>query len=91
MKSAGQKKLSDDHIWWSVYTRPFRSRFSRANRVTVCYVMLMLIVIANALFYESAPHRVSDGLFQYAMLTLDVKDVSTEDLQTWRHLSNYVR
>ncbi len=25
MKSAGQARLSDEHIWWSVWTRPYRS------------------------------------------------------------------
>lgn len=24
LKSAGNKKLRDDHIWWSVFTRPLR-------------------------------------------------------------------
>ena len=76
MKSSGQRGLSDDHVWWSVYTRPYRSRFSRANRVTVCYIMLMLTMVANGIFYDVAPMTVADGLFQYAMLTLDIKDVS---------------
>lgn len=75
LKSAGQRSLGDDHVWWSVFTRPFRSRFTRANRVTVCYVMFWLSMMANAVFYDVAPVRLSDGLFKYAMLTLDPTDV----------------
>lgn len=28
LKSGANRKLADDHIWWSVFSRPFRSRYN---------------------------------------------------------------
>ena len=29
IKAGRARALSDDHVWWSIFTRPLRSRFSR--------------------------------------------------------------
>ena len=29
IKAGRARALSDDHVWWSIFTRPIRSRFSR--------------------------------------------------------------
>ena len=36
LKSGGNRNLADNHLWWSVMTRPIRSRFGRAQRVGTC-------------------------------------------------------
>ena len=76
MKSGGNRKLTDDHIWFSVFTRPIRSRFGRKQRVCICMSMLMLSMLANAMFYGTLPGRISDGLFSFGFLTFDPIDVS---------------
>ena len=44
IKAGRARALSDDHVWWSIFTRPIRSRFSRytvnildVNCMTFCY------------------------------------------------------
>ena len=75
MKSGGNRKLTDDHIWFSVFTRPIRSRFNRKERVCICMSMLMLSMLANAMFYGTLPGRISDGLFKLGFLSFDPIDV----------------
>ena len=43
-------KLKDDHIWWSVFSRPVRSRFTRVQRVAVSMAALYLTMITNAMW-----------------------------------------
>ena len=38
LKAGGNRRLADDHLWWSIFSRPIRSRFTRKERVTVCMV-----------------------------------------------------
>ena len=75
LKSASNRKLTDDHVWLSVFSRPVRSRFTRAQRVTVCAAMLYLCFLANAMFYGNRPGRPSDSLFEMGPLGVDPYDV----------------
>ena len=47
-----QKNLADGHLWFSVFIRPARSRFTRLQRVTCCLTLLYCAMLANAMFYE---------------------------------------
>ena len=47
-----KKKLSDDHLWFSVFSRPVRSNFSRLQRWSCCISLLFCTMIANAMFYR---------------------------------------
>ena len=76
MKTAGNRKITDDHIWWSVFTRPIRSRFTRAQRVSICMAMIMLSMLANAMFYKIEPAREIDSYFRFGILSFDPYDVS---------------
>ena len=76
LKNTGAKKLADDHLWWSVFSKPIRSRFTRTQRVSLCMAMLMLSMLANAMFYGTHPDRVTDGYFSFGMLSFDPYDVS---------------
>ena len=66
----------DDHIWWSVFMRPLRSRFGRAQRVSLCMAMIMLTMFANALFYGTLPDRITNGIFGLGVVSFDPVDVS---------------
>lgn len=75
LKSGGMRKLADDHIWWSVFSRPIRSRFTRSQRVTVCMAMLYLFFLTNAMFYGIREERVGNPLLNIGMIGLDIYDV----------------
>eukprot|EP00794_Sanderia_malayensis_P008930 gene8930-9882_t len=47
-----RKNLYDGHIWFSVFTRPPRSTFTRCQRLGCCLTLLMTSMLANAMFYK---------------------------------------
>ena len=55
-----QKNMTDGHIWFSVFNRPPRSRFTRVQRLTCCLALLFSSMMANILFYQSADVTTSD-------------------------------
>ena len=46
------KKLTNDHMWLSVVSRPTRSSFSRVQRVSCCVSLLFLTMITNCMFFQ---------------------------------------
>ena len=75
MKSGGTKTLVDSHYWWSIFTRPIRSRFTRTQRVCVCMAILYMYFLADAIFYNRQPERTSNSLFTLGPLNFDPYDV----------------
>ena len=47
-----RKNLYDGHIWFSVFTRPPRSHFTRCQRLGCCLTLLLTSMLANAMFYK---------------------------------------
>lgn len=45
-------KLSDGHMWFSIFARPILSSFNRTERLTCCFVLLCLTCMVNILYYE---------------------------------------
>uniref|UniRef100_A0A1I8HJJ4 GPS domain-containing protein n=1 Tax=Macrostomum lignano TaxID=282301 RepID=A0A1I8HJJ4_9PLAT len=46
-----QRKFQDDHLWMSVFKRDTDTNFSRLQRFGVCFCLLFMTMIANAMFY----------------------------------------
>ena len=57
-----QKNLADGHLWFSVFMRPPRSRFTRVQRVSCCMALLYLSMLVNAMWYQRVPPKPSSGL-----------------------------
>ncbi|KAK3787395.1 hypothetical protein RRG08_032352, partial [Elysia crispata] len=49
-----KQKVTEDHLWLSVFLRPERSRFSRVERVGCCLCFLALAMITSAMFYQGS-------------------------------------
>ncbi|CAF4336013.1 unnamed protein product, partial [Adineta steineri] len=47
-----KKKFSDGHLWFSVFSRPVRSNFTRLQRISCCISFLFCTMISNAMFYR---------------------------------------
>ena len=62
LKAGGNRRLADDHLWWSIFSRPIRSRFTRKERVTVCMAMMYLFFLINAMMYGGLEERVSNPI-----------------------------
>ncbi|XP_063604126.1 uncharacterized protein LOC134779789 [Penaeus indicus] len=55
------KNLYDGHLWFSVFARPARSRFTRVQRITACMALLYLSMTANAMFDGVVPEEPGTG------------------------------
>ncbi|XP_066559064.1 polycystin-1 [Amia ocellicauda] len=53
--------ILDRHIWVSVWDRPPRSRFTRAQRVTCCALLLHLYLAAGAVWYGAVGNSSTGG------------------------------
>ncbi|XP_070188678.1 polycystin-1-like protein 2 [Littorina saxatilis] len=45
-------EITDSHLWLSCFIRPDRSTFTRMQRVSCCFALLLLTMITSALFYQ---------------------------------------
>ena len=64
-------KLSDEHLWYSIFSRPASTRFTRVQRCTCCFVLLFLSMFLNIMWYDltsqsstSTSSSLSSGSFQ---------------------------
>ncbi|KAK4300255.1 hypothetical protein Pmani_027526 [Petrolisthes manimaculis] len=55
------KSMADDHLWFSVFLRPPRSRFTRVQRLSSCMALLYLSMLVNAMFYQKVPEDGAGG------------------------------
>ncbi|XP_078399144.1 polycystin-1-like protein 2 [Cetorhinus maximus] len=53
MKTA--ESLTDGHIWFSVVERPTRSFFTRVQRVSCCFSLLLGSMLTNIMFWGTSP------------------------------------
>lgn len=63
------KDLTDSHLWFSVVWRPPQSSFTRVQRVSCCFSLLLCTMMANAMFYEADKGRytaVELGTFEFS-------------------------
>ena len=75
VKAGRGRQLSDDHIWWSIFTRPVRSRFNRKQRVSAAFAFLYLSFLVNAMYYGVSNEKVTHALFRLSILPVDSGDI----------------
>jgi hypothetical protein len=44
--------ISDDHLWFSIFSRPPSNKFTRVQRCTCCFVLLLMAMLLNILYYD---------------------------------------
>ncbi|MGH0125309.1 UNVERIFIED_CONTAM: hypothetical protein FKN15_022898 [Acipenser sinensis] len=64
----------DGHLWMSVLTRPIRSRFTRAQRVSCCFSLLLCTMLCNIMYWNitSGPDSLTIDLGIYSFSWADV-------------------
>ena len=62
MKKQAKQNMSDGHLWFSVFTRPVHSSFTRLDRVTCCFVLLYITMLMNIMYYGLADSASSGGI-----------------------------
>jgi len=71
MSTALFNSLADKHLWLSLLNRPAQSRFTRVQRLTVCFTSLFLFMGVNAMWY---------GLLKTANSNLGWEDFGWEEM-----------
>ncbi|CAF1616393.1 unnamed protein product [Adineta ricciae] len=57
--------MSDGHLWFSVFSRPPAIRFTRTQRCTCCFVLLLMSMLMNIMYYDqkaSADVKTTGGI-----------------------------
>lgn len=57
--------LSDEHLWFSIFTRPPANQFTRVQRCTCCFVLLFTAMLLGIFYYdlqEQAKSTTAGGL-----------------------------
>ncbi|XP_013386043.1 polycystic kidney disease protein 1-like 2 [Lingula anatina] len=69
--SQTKKNLYDGHIWFSIFTRPRRSHFTRVQRLTCVLSLLFCTMLSNIMFYkadsQSTPQVYKLGPLQFTL------------------------
>ncbi|XP_071482651.1 polycystin-1-like protein 2 [Diadema antillarum] len=74
--TSGRKNLSDQHLWFSIFSRPTRSQFNRCQRLCCCLTLLYTSMIANALFWRgSGDERGSRTIIRIAGINIDPQQI----------------
>jgi len=48
-----RKNMCDGHIWFSLFTRPPSSTYTRCQRLATILALLLSTMLANAMFYNT--------------------------------------
>ena len=80
--SSVRKKLSNDHMWFSVLSRPTRSNFTWVQRVSCCASLLFLTMITNCMFFKTEdkvqkPSAIQIGPISFTLSQLFISIVTT--------------
>ncbi|XP_077983292.1 polycystin-1-like protein 2 [Glandiceps talaboti] len=76
-----RSKFSDDHVWFSVVSRPTCSKFTRKQRASCCFALLFLTMIANAMLYidseDEARQRLGGKGVDFGVFKISFKEIYT--------------
>ena len=68
-------KISDGHLWFSIFIKPVYSTFTRIERVTACYVLLYVSMLMNIMYYGVAEQSKDQGGLVIGPLVITVEQV----------------
>jgi len=46
--------MSDGHLWFSIFSRPPSSKFTRVQRCTCCFVLFFTAMLFKVLYYKQS-------------------------------------
>ncbi len=78
-------ELTDGHLWFSVFARPPESRFTRVQRLTSCLVLLLLSMLASAMWYGTVPEGGGANAFKLGPFALSAAQVSRKPEMGFRN------
>jgi hypothetical protein len=70
-----KKKLSDGHMWFSLVLRPSKSDFTRLDRLTCCFVLLLMSMLVNVTYYGLTPDTANTNGITFGPFFFSVEQV----------------
>ena len=71
-----KEKLSDGHLWFSIFARPVQSSFTRLDRLTCCFVLLAISMLMNIMYYGMASSSDSTTGLKIGPVNLTLEQLS---------------
>ena len=71
----GRKKLAEHHIVFSIFYRPFRSNFTRAQRLSLMMSFLFLTMITSAMFYRSEENVEKHVVLNFGFFSIGLQEL----------------
>lgn len=72
-----QKKLYDDHLWFSVAYRMKPSKFTRVQRLSACLAILFLTMVSNAMWYKTGSETSGQAALTLGPISITVQQLYT--------------
>ena len=54
--------MSEGHLWFSIFSRPPSNKFTRVQRCTCCFVLFILSMFLNIMYYDLKKSTNTKGL-----------------------------
>ncbi|CAD5121089.1 DgyrCDS9629 [Dimorphilus gyrociliatus] len=70
-----RRKLTDDHLWISVLSRPTRSVFNRLQRASCCLSLITTSMLASAMFYRTTKDESADSVIKFGPLKFSLQQL----------------
>ena len=62
--------ISDGHLWLSIFSRPPSNRFTRVQRCTCCFVLMVISMFLSIMYYDLSNEAKSQNPARSASLAL---------------------
>ena len=72
--------LSDGHLWFSIFSRPPSNQFTRVQRCTCCFVLFIISMFFNIMYYDLSNQSKSSNSTQSGSLSLGPIYLSVEQI-----------
>ncbi|XP_063443914.1 polycystin-1-like protein 2 [Mytilus trossulus] len=80
--SSIRKKLTSDHLWFSIFSRPTRSNFTRVHRISCCMSLLFMTMISNAMFFKSEENGTQSNAMTIGPVSFTLQQVFVSFVST---------
>ena len=75
-------KISEDHLWFSIFSRPVANKFTRVQRCTCCFVLFFISMFLNIMYYDLSTEAKTTNSTS-ASLSLGPLHIGTQQVVDW--------
>ena len=66
---SASKHIKENHLWFSIFFRSHRSRYTRLQRTSTAFALLFLAMLVDAMWYGVTPEKVTSSGLDFEFLT----------------------